>query len=136
MQTRNFFGIHHTLEGDISHAYIKCLASAYARLKETMRHRYSIVSVQTLLRTLVIPVCGYNPLCSQIPTTKFLTFDRALHFKYIAATKHTITQPAHTIPLTYSTAGTCSRTRCSLELPRSNTTRTTTSSASSDDLPA
>ena len=95
VQTRNFFGIHHTLEGDISQAYIKCLASAYALLKETMRHRYSIVSVQTLLRTMVISVCGYNPLCSQIPTTKCLTFDRALHFKYIAATKHIVTQQAH-----------------------------------------
>ena len=95
VQTRNFFGIHHTLEGDISHAHIKCLAAAYARLKEMMRHRYSIVSVQTLIRTLVISVCGYNPLYSQIPTNKCLTFDRALYFKYIAATKHTVTQPTH-----------------------------------------
>ena len=61
-----------------------------------MRHRYSIVSVQALLRTLVISVCGYNPLCSQIPTNKCLAFDRALHFKYITATKHTVEQPAHT----------------------------------------
>ena len=60
-----------------------------------MRHRYSIVSVQTLLRSLVISACGYNPLCSQIPIQKCATFDRALHFKYIAATKHTVTQPAH-----------------------------------------
>ena len=95
VQTRNFFGIHQTLTGDISHAHIKCLVAVYAHLKGTMRHRYSIISVQTLLRTLVISVCGYNPLYSQIPTNKCLTFDRALHFKYIAATKHTVTQQAH-----------------------------------------
>ena len=45
VQTRTFFGIRHTLTGDISHAHIKCLATVYARLKETMRHRHSIVSV-------------------------------------------------------------------------------------------
>ena len=61
-----------------------------------MRHRYSVVSVQTLLRTLVILVCDNNSLCSQIYTTKCITFDRALHFKYIAATKHTVTQLVHT----------------------------------------
>ena len=102
---RNFFGINHTLEGDISHRHIKCLAAAYARLKDTIRHRYSIVSLQTLLRTLVILVCGYDPLCSQIPTTKCLNFDRALHFKYIAATKHTVTQPAYTMFLSYDHYG-------------------------------
>ena len=48
-----------------------------------------------LLRSLVISVCGYNPLCSQIPVDKCLTFDRAVHAKYIKDTKHTITQPAH-----------------------------------------
>ena len=95
LQQNNFFGIHHTLTGDISKAPLKCLASAYARLKETKRSRYSIITLQMLLRSLVISVCGYNPLCSQIPTDKCQRFDRALHAKYIKDTKHTVTQPAH-----------------------------------------
>ena len=96
LQTKSLFGINHTLTGDISHALIKCLTAAYAHLKETMRNRYSVVLVQTLLRTLVISVCDNTSLCSQIYTTKCLTFDRALHFKYIAATKHIVTQSVHT----------------------------------------
>ena len=95
LQQNNFFGIHHTLTGDIFKAPLKYLASAYARLKETKRHRYSIIPLQMLLRSLVISVCGYNPLCSQIPTAKYLQFDRALHAKYIRDTKHTVMQPAH-----------------------------------------
>ena len=95
LQQSNFFGIHHTLTGGISKAPLKCLASAYARLKETKRRRYSIITLQMLLRSLVISVCGYNPLCSQIPTDKCLRFDRALHAKYIRDAKHTVTHPAH-----------------------------------------
>ena len=94
-KSSDFFGIAHTLTGDISQAPVKCLASAYARLKETKRTRYSIITLQMLLRSLVISVCGYNPLCSQIPVDKCLTFDRAVHAKYIKDTKHTITQPVH-----------------------------------------
>ena len=93
--TKLFFGIQHTLEGDISRPPIKCQASAYIRLKDTNRHKYSIVSIQTLLRSLVISVCGYNPLCNQIPSDKCLTFDQALHSKYIRDTRCTVTQPAH-----------------------------------------
>ena len=95
LQQNNFFGIHHTLTGNISKTPLKCLASEYARLKETKRRRYSIITLQMLLRSLIISVCGYNPLCSQIPTDKCLRFDRALHAKYIRDTKHTVMQPAH-----------------------------------------
>ena len=94
-KSTDFFGIPHTLTGDITQAPVKYLASAYARLKETKRTRYSIVTLQMLLRSLVISVCGYNPLCSHIPVDKCLTFDRAVHAKYIKDTKHTITQPVH-----------------------------------------
>ena len=61
-KSSDFFGIPHTLTGDISQAPVKCLASAYARLKETKRTRYSIITLHMLLRSLVISVCGYNPL--------------------------------------------------------------------------
>ena len=50
-----------------------------------------------VLRSLVISVCGYNPLFSQISYDKSLHFDRALYAKYIRGTKHTVTQPAHVI---------------------------------------
>ena len=63
--------------------------------KDTNRTQFSIVSIQTLLRTLIIFVCGYNPLCNQIPYDKYLQFNKALQFKYIQDTKHTVTQPAH-----------------------------------------
>jgi len=94
-KSSSFFGIPHTLTGDNTQAPVMCLASAYVRLKETRRTRYSIITLQMLLCSLVISVCGYNPLCSQIPVDKCLTFDRAVHAKYIKDTKHTITQPAH-----------------------------------------
>ena len=90
-----FFGIPHTLTGDITHASVKCLTAIYARLKETKQTRYSIITLQMLLRSLDISVCGYNSLCNQIPFDKCLQFDKALHAKYIKDTKHTVTQPAH-----------------------------------------
>ena len=68
---------------------------AYARLKETKRTRYSIITLQILLHSLVISIYGYNPLYSQITVDKCLSFDRDVHAKYIKDTKHTITQPAH-----------------------------------------
>ena len=93
--TKSFFGIQHTLEGDIFRSPIKYLASVHTRLKNMKHHKYSIVSVQTLLQSLVIFVCGYNPLCNKIPYDKCLTLDRALHSKYIRDTRHTVIQPAH-----------------------------------------
>ena len=48
-----------------------------------------------LLRSLVISVCEYNPLCSQIPVDKCLQFDRFLHTKDIKNTKYIVTQPSH-----------------------------------------
>ena len=72
LQQNNFFGIHHTLTGDISEVLLKYIVSIYARLKDIKRRRYSIITLQTLLRSLVISVYGYNPLCSQIPTVKCL----------------------------------------------------------------
>ena len=95
LQPKNIFCIHHTLTGDISKAPLKYLASTYARLKGTKRRRYSIITLQMLFRPLVVSVCGYNPLCSQIPIAKYLQFDRALHAKYIKDTKYTVTQPVH-----------------------------------------
>ena len=77
----------------------------YARLKETKCTRYSIITLQMLLRSLVISVYGYNSLCSQIPVDKCLTFDRALHAKYIRDTKHTIAQPAHATFLSWDHHG-------------------------------
>ena len=94
LKPNNFFDIHHTLTGDISQVPLKCLASVYDRLKETKRRRYSIITLQMLFWSLVISVCGYNPLCSQIPTVKCLQFDRALYAKYIKDTKPIVTQPA------------------------------------------
>ena len=105
LQPNNFFGIHHTLTGDISKAPLKCLASVYARLKETKRCRYSIITLQMLLLSLVIPVCGYNPICSQFPTATCLQFYRTLHTKYIKDTKHTVTQPSHAIFLSHDHHG-------------------------------
>ena len=93
LQQDNFFGINHTLTGDISKSPLKCLASAYTRLKETKRRRYRIITLQMFLRSLVISVCGCNPLCSQIPTVKDLQL--VLHAQCIRDTKHTVTQPAH-----------------------------------------
>ena len=97
MKSSDFFGIPHTLTGDITQAPVKCLAAAYARLTETKRTRYSIITLQMLLRSLVISVCGYNLLCNQISYDKGFHFDKALHAKYIRGTKHTVTQPAHVI---------------------------------------
>ena len=74
---------------------IKCLALVYTRLKDTKRYKYNIVSIQILIRSHVISVCEYTPLCNQIPYDKCLTFDRALHSKYTRDKKHTVTQPAH-----------------------------------------
>ena len=91
----DFYDKHHTLTRDITLAHVKCLAAVCARLKETKRTRYSIITLQILLRLLVISVCGYNPLCNQLPFDKYLQFDRALHAKYIKDTKDTVTQPAH-----------------------------------------
>ena len=95
MLLSDFFGIPHTLTGDIVQAQVKCLRAAYARLKETKRTRYSTITLQMLLHSLDVSVCRYNPLCSQILVDKCLTFDRVVHAKYIRDTKHTITQPAH-----------------------------------------
>ena len=88
---KSFFGIQYTLKGDITRWLIWYLVSAYTRLKYTKRHKYSIVSIQTLLRSFVIFVYGFNPLCNQIPCDKFLAFDQVLHSKYIRDTRHTVT---------------------------------------------
>ena len=91
MVTNSFFGITHTLMTGVTQTPIKCLASTHARLKDTKRSRYIIVSIKTLLRTLVISVYDNSPLCTQIPYDKDFQFDRILHFKYIKDTKHTVT---------------------------------------------
>ena len=93
---QSFFGIQHTLEGDISRSPIKCLSSAYTRLKDTKRHKYSIVSIQTLIRSLLVSIYGCSPLCNKISYDKCITFNQALHSKYIRDTRHTVTQPVHT----------------------------------------
>ena len=91
VQIDDFFGIFHNLTGDFTKALVKCLASVYTRLKETKWTPYSIIILQMFLRSLVISVYGYNPLCSQIPCDKCLKFNSALHAKYIKDTKHTVT---------------------------------------------
>ena len=48
-----------------------------------------------LLRSLVVSVYDYNPICNQITYGKCLQFDRTLHANYIRDTKHTFTQPTH-----------------------------------------
>ena len=46
----DFYVILKTLTGDIIHAPIKCLSSAYTQLKETKQIRYNIIKHQMLLR--------------------------------------------------------------------------------------
>ena len=94
--TKSFFGIQHTLDGDITRSPLIYLASTYTHLKDTKRHKYIYISIKAFLRSLVIYVYGYDQLCNQIPYEKCLTFDRALHSKYIRDTQYTVNQPTHT----------------------------------------
>ena len=105
MPTKFSVGITHTLTGGITQEPIKCIASAYAWLKDTKRTRYRIVYIQILLHTLIISVYDYTPLCNQIPYEKCFQFDRTLHFKYIKYTKYTVTQLAHTVFLSRNRYG-------------------------------
>ena len=93
--TTSFFCITHTLTGEILQAQVKCLLAVYIRFKETKGDTYIIVLIQTLLRTVIIYVCGYNPLRTYIPSDEYLKFDRAMHFQYIIDINHTVTQPKH-----------------------------------------
>ena len=89
MVTKLFFGVTYVLTDGITQVHIKCLASTYTQLKDIRCSRYIIVSIQTLLHTLVISVCDYNTLCTQIPYDKCIHFDRELQFKYVKDTSTT-----------------------------------------------
>ena len=80
---------------------MKCLVAACSRLKKPKWTQYSIITRQIHLRSLVISVCSYNPLCGQIPFDSCLQFDRALYTKYIQDMKHTVTQSAHATLLSH-----------------------------------
>ena len=105
LKSTNFFNIPHTLTGGITQVPVKYLKVVYVRLKETKRTQYSIITLQILLRSLVISVCGFILLCSYIPIEKYITIDRAVHAKYIKDTKHTITQPDHATFLSWDHYG-------------------------------
>ena len=99
------FCITHTLTGEISQAQVKCLLAVYTRFKETKGDKCSIVLIQTLLRTVTISVCGYNPLRTYIAFDEYLKFDRTMHFQYIIDTNHAVTQPEHATFLLYDHHG-------------------------------
>ena len=54
LKTSDLFGIFHILTGKIIQTSLKYLTATYAWLKGTKRTRYSTVSIQILLRSLVI----------------------------------------------------------------------------------
>ena len=54
LKTSDLFGISHILTGEIIQTSLKYLTATYAWLKGTKRTRYSTVSIQILLRSLVI----------------------------------------------------------------------------------
>ena len=90
-----FFGIKTTLTADITQSAQSSLQQAHIRLLQTTRQQYTIVTIQRLLTALVHSVCGYNPLCTLIPITQCLAFDKKVHHTYRRTTKSTITQPSH-----------------------------------------
>lgn len=120
---------------------IKYLASAYTRLKDTKRHKYGIVSIQTLLRLLSSPsmdIIHYvikfrmksasHLIGLSTPNTS-ATHDTPLPNQCMPYSSRATSWPAHPIHAPYPNPRTGKRARCPPQPTRPNIARHTNGAA-------